>query len=394
MLVHPQGNQKRRPWVVYLVVMVLVCFGLYGPALRIFGVGANAKVTEVRRTGGSEPQFQHRYWWVIGYEFTAADGQQYSGHTRALAADSGPTAYKPIERVFYLSTFPGANVLAANAGPHAGTLAILGAAALILWLTAPRAGKSPRGRGWKGGVSAPRSQPVPAALPLTSPQTERWLRTYRGHARLYAWVFFLLMITLVLVVIWFETGVIDQDVLLSLAFFAVVFLSLVLWSRRGTSRAWQGIVAEKIVHVERVRRTGMPDETVERLMIEVEADGRCWTVRGFEALGDYFHKGDAVFKLAGFDWPEKMSLSGATRMCIVCGDLLEINATHCPRCTAPVPDHATLLRDVRMTVRSLGALGARRSDVAPKNDNRHSVNDCSSLHRTKSYTHEQGEQEQ
>ena len=360
MTMHRQGNRQRRPWVVYLVVMALVCFALYGPALRMFGVGASAKVTEVRRTGGSEPLFQHRYWWVIGYEFTAADGRRYSGHSRTLAMDSGPTAYKPIERVFYLSALPGANVLAVNAGPHAGTLATLGAAALILWLTAPRTGKSALGRGRKGGASVPRSQPVPTAIPLTSAQTERWLRTYRGHARLYAWGFFVLMIPLVLLVIWFETGAIDQEVWLSLTFFTVVFLALALWSRRGTSRAWQGVVAEKIVRAERVRRTGMPDETVERLTIEIETDGRRRTVRGSKALFNYFHEKDAVFKLAGFDWPEKMSLSGATRMCIVCGELLDIHATRCQRCTAPVPDHAALLHDLQATVRSLGALGARR----------------------------------
>lgn len=344
---HRQGNRQRRPWVVYLVVMVLVCFALYGPALRMFGVDASAKVTDVRRTGGSEPQFQHRYWWVVGYEFTAANGQRYSGHSRTLALDSGPTAYKPIERVFYLSAFPAANVLAANAGPHAGTLAILGVAALILWLTARRAGKSAPGRGRKGGASVPRFQPAPAVLPLTPAETERWLRTYRGKARLYAWGFFVLMIPVVLLVIWFETGAIDREVWLSLTFFVVVFFSLAVRSRRRTSRAWQGVVVEKIVQVERERRTDMADEPGKRLMIEIEADGRRRIVRGSEAMFDYFHEQDAVFKLAGFDWPEKLSLSGSTRMCIVCGELLDIRAARCQRCAAPVPDHATLLRDLR-----------------------------------------------
>jgi hypothetical protein len=107
--------------MIKLIVVVLVLYGLYGPALQLFGSSGSARISEVRRTGGTEPQLFHRYWWSIGYVFTAADGQHYSGHTRALAPDSGPQGYRPIEPVYYLAAFPAANVLARDAGPHAGT---------------------------------------------------------------------------------------------------------------------------------------------------------------------------------------------------------------------------------------------------------------------------------
>jgi predicted amidophosphoribosyltransferase len=56
--------------------------------------------------------------------------------------------------------------------------------------------------------------------------------------------------------------------------------------------------------------------------------------------------GDPVFNISGFDWPEKLKLSGESRVCIVCGNTLDIDAAVCPRCRAPVPDHTTLLREL------------------------------------------------
>jgi hypothetical protein len=228
----------RRPWMIKLIVVVLVLYGLYGPALQLFGSSASARISEVRRTGGTEPQLLHRYWWSIGYVFTAADGQRYSGHTRALAPDSGPQGYRPIEPVYYLAAFPAANVLARDAGPHAGTGVMLALAALLLWLTGPRAGRKARGRTRNRaliGRAKPTAQPAQLE-PMTPAQTEHWMSTYRRHARIYAWGFFLLMIPLVLLLIWFEVRVIDQEVLLSLAFFVVVFFLLARWSRRDHAR--------------------------------------------------------------------------------------------------------------------------------------------------------------
>lgn len=330
----------RRPWMIKLIVVVLVLYGLYGPALQVFGSSASARISEVRRTGGAEPQLFHRYWWSIGYAFTAADGQRYSSHTRALAPDSGPRGYRPIEPVYYLAAFPAANVLARDSGPHAGTGVMLAMAALLVWLTGPRAGRKARGRARKPGLiggSKPSAQTEPAQLePMSPAQTERWMRTYRRHARIYAWGFFLLMIPLVLLLIWFEVRVIDQEVLLALAFFVAVFFLLARWSRRATTAGWRGVVADK--HEQGVRSR--------RQVIEIETERTRHRIPVSTTLFDYFDVGDSVFKVAGFNWPEKLNLAGQSRACIVCGKVVDRAAAHCPRCAAPMPDHATLVRSL------------------------------------------------
>jgi hypothetical protein len=318
--------------MIKLIVVVLVLYALYGPALQVFGSSASARISEVRRTGGAEPQLFHRYWWSIGYMFTAVDGRHYSGHTRALAPDSGPRGYRPIEPVYYLAAFPAANVLARDAGPHAGTGVMLAMAALLVWLTGPRAGRKARGRTRKLTAQSALAQ----LEPMTPAQTERWMSTYRRHAQIYAWGFFLLMIPLVLLLIWFEMRVIDQEVLLALAFFVVVFFLLARWSRRATTAGWRGVVRDKRAQGARSRRQ----------VIEIDTDHARLQIPVSAALFDYFNVGDSVFKVAGFDWPEKQSLAGQSRACIVCGEVVERTAAHCPRCAAPMPDHTTLVRSL------------------------------------------------
>ena len=122
--------QGRRPFAVWLIVLLLLAYGLLGPLLLVAGSGSIATITEVRRTGGAEPQWFHRYWWVVAYEFTAADGTLHGGHTRTLAYDTGPRGYAKVEPVLYLAAAPWLNVLRKEAGVHAGTVAVLGAAEL------------------------------------------------------------------------------------------------------------------------------------------------------------------------------------------------------------------------------------------------------------------------
>lgn len=60
-------------------------------------------------------------------------------------------------------------------------------------------------------------------------------------------------------------------------------------------------------------------------------------------LFDYFSIGDAVFKLDGFEWPEKLAPDGRNRVCIACGALVAADAVSCERCHAPVPAHEAML---------------------------------------------------
>ena len=47
-------RQSGRALWVWLIVLMLVCYGLLGPLLAVVGSSALATITEVRRTGGTE----------------------------------------------------------------------------------------------------------------------------------------------------------------------------------------------------------------------------------------------------------------------------------------------------------------------------------------------------
>lgn len=81
-------------------------------------------------------------------------------------------------------------------------------------------------------------------------------------------------------------------------------------------------------------------------MIEIETERARHRIPVSAALFDYFNVGDRVFKVAGFDWPEKQNLAGSSRACIVCSEVVDRAAVKCPRCAAPMPDHATLVRSL------------------------------------------------
>ena len=331
--------QGRRPFAVWLIVLLLLAYGLLGPLLLVAGSGSIATITEVRRTGGAEPQWFHRYWWVVAYEFRAADGTLHGGHTRTLAYDTGPRGYAKVEPVLYLAAAPWLNVLRKEAGVHAGTVAVLGAALLILWLTRARqpqrgAAVPAAGKRSAGGRRSRASATSGAATAMTVEQSRRWLLGYRRHSRLYAWLFFAAVIPVVVLVIWLEVGELDEEVLGSVAFFIVVFLALALGSRRQTSAAWRAVVVDK----QRTERGAGGT-----LVLQLER-GERRTLRVSPPLFDYFAPGDAVFKLDGFEWPEKWSPDEGRRVCIACGGVVELAEpmSACPRCGAPLPAHEAM----------------------------------------------------
>jgi ribosomal protein L40E len=194
--------------------------------------------------------------------------------------------------------------------------------------------------------STARRHPNAASAPLTPQQTEEWLRTYRRHSRIYAWGFFAVILPVILGVIWWEMGEINEDVLYSFGFAAVVTFFLALWARKGAEKSWSGVVEDLFMKKVRRRRDGgLPDEVVLRPRARIRTDrGKTITVPVTEDLFDYFELGDRVFKIAGLEWPEKVSLDRQKRVCMACGGLYTLGAGNCPRCGAPEPDHATLVR--------------------------------------------------
>ena len=183
--------------------------------------------------------------------------------------------------------------------------------------------------------------------PLTPDQTAAWVRTYGRQSRVYAWGFFLLVLPAILGLIWWEMGELSQDVLSSFAFAALVFFLLARWSRRATTQSWLGVVedvARNQMQVRRMRalRERYPSAGVPQRSLP--GHGRKVTLRLPHELSGYFRPGDRVFKLSGFDWPEKVERDGPERVCQACGRLYPQGQGRCWRCSAPEPDHETLVR--------------------------------------------------
>ena len=185
-----------------------------------------------------------------------------------------------------------------------------------------------------------------STAPLTPAQTEAWLQKYGRHSRIYAWGFFALILPVILGVIWWEMGELNEDVLYSFGFAAVVTLLLARWSRRQTAKSWVGVVEEVFMKKVRVRRDAdQQDDVSYRPMARVRTeDGKKRTERLSQELFDYFRPGDRVFKVSGLEVPEKVTLEGGRRVCLACGSLYELGSGACPRCRAPEPDHGPLVR--------------------------------------------------
>lgn len=185
--------------------------------------------------------------------------------------------------------------------------------------------------------------------PLTPEQTTAWVQTYGRHSRIYAWGFFALVLPVILGVIWWEMGEINEDVLYSFGFAAMVTFLLARWSRKQSVQSWVGTVEELFMKKVRVRRDGDQQDDIAyspRAKIRTRG-GKALTVRLSETLYGYFSPGERVFKISGLDWPEKAELDRAERVCLACGNLYFQGAGSCPRCRAPEPDHETLLRLVK-----------------------------------------------
>lgn len=188
------------------------------------------------------------------------------------------------------------------------------------------------------------------ARPLTPDETRAWVRTYGRHARLWTWIFFVLVLGLIFGLIRWEMGEVNADVLYSFGFVALLTFLLACWSRKSATRSWVGVVEElRSEKIEACRLRGRSGDSVERRMLRVRLPkGRVVTLRLSPKLYAYFHPGERIFKVSGLEWPEKVELDRPERVCLACGCLYLQGAGRCGRCGAPEPDHPMLVRLVKM----------------------------------------------
>lgn len=193
------------------------------------------------------------------------------------------------------------------------------------------------------GSRTSRSRSTRKTATLAPDQTRVWVRTYGRHARIYAWGFFVVVLAMIFGLIWWELGEINNDLLASFGFAALVTFLLACWSRRITKQQWRGVIEEMFIKV--MKRCGGEDTASYIAKVRTEK-GRRVTLRLSEVLYDHFQVGDEVLKIAGLEWPEKMNAQGKQRVCLACGNLSARGAGACPRCGSPEPDHGALLRIV------------------------------------------------
>ncbi len=190
-------------------------------------------------------------------------------------------------------------------------------------------------------VASSRKRPLDPR-PLTPEQTVAWVRTYGRHARLHAWGFFALVLPLIFGLIWWELGEVNEDVLASFGFAALVFFLLARWSLAAATQGWTAVVED--MHLREVRGGQANDISRRPVAVVRTCGGKVLTLRLTEALYGYFNPGDRIFKISGLDWPEKAEAGSEDRICLACGELYARGVGRCPRCGAPEPDHDTLVR--------------------------------------------------
>lgn len=150
--------------------------------------------------------------------------------------------------------------------------------------------------------------------------------SYNRQRLAWSLIFLSLIIPVVFFVIYRDVGELNSDVWMSLAFFVVITTMLAIYTLRKAGGTWQGELKEK---VEISRGT--------RLVFLTDRGKRIILVAG-SRLAVYFHIGDRVIKIKGYDYPEKIDRDGKLQLCVACGTPYPIMENHCPGCRYPSID--------------------------------------------------------
>jgi hypothetical protein len=249
--------------------------------------------------------------------------------------------------VVYLRFFPYLNVVKADAGITLNRVYLFFVAWFLLWATKPgrRFFRKARRRKSKAPPSAMKQSIQPGQLgQMTPEQTTQWIKTYKKHTTIYIVGFFMLVLGIVLFAIYREMGALTRDVWGSFIFFFLVFLILVIRDRRITMSGWRGQIIKKTIRTHRRRDNHGSMQEVASFILHIDTGFRKRKIRVNPPLFEYFNTGDEVFKVSGFNFPEKVIPPPGMRCCIACGAVITDPAgSHCTRCKAPIPHHQALL---------------------------------------------------
>jgi len=108
-------------------------------------------------------------------------------------------------------------------------------------------------------------------------------------------------------------------------------------------QTWQGQIVKKQIRQRTTKQHHGQNRRVFDYILHVQKRNKISKLRLMKKHFDYFNEGDDIFKLSGFDYPERKISSGNKRICIICGNVLPADiSTSCSSCGGPVPDLATL----------------------------------------------------
>ncbi|MGC9456649.1 MAG: hypothetical protein ACP5DC_03910 [Halothiobacillaceae bacterium] len=338
-----RGARRSSRWLV-LVGLLLIGFAAWGPLLLVLGDSSAAEITELRRQGGTDEYA--RYFWNVSYRFRDADGAMHSGQARILGDAINPLKGRG-RTVHYLPAAPWINALSFQIHPGPVQLALAAIGLFLIWSTRPG---RPSARHGGRRKNPPGSNRTPAPQAPDDEAARRWLQRYPRRYRQYAWLFFILLVAGVGALLWWELDGFDADWFAAMTGFVLFTGLLMTWSGHRRRRAWVGIIEGKRVERRPIRDSDAQGQLCETAILEIRLPGRSHLLRQSvtPSMYAYFAVGDQVFKLAGFDYPEKLAADSSGRVCIVCGAILPADASgHCPRCRAPLVAQAILREQIK-----------------------------------------------
>jgi hypothetical protein len=342
--------------ILWSVAALVIGMAMAGPLLLIVGTKTVGKITDVRKTGGGDNY--HRYLWNISTDFTATNGKTYTVHSRTYGSAIKAKGYSvgATEKIAYIAAFPYLNTLQKTAKPGLKTVFLYFLGGFLIWFSGPE-GTTFTIRLWPFGKTKRKKKKTSGSQfsgLLTPEQTLSWIKTYRRHTRIYVWSFFFGLLPIVFYLIYRDIGAITEDVVYSFIFFVAVFLFFAIRTRMISLQTWEGLIIEKQVKQRTTKERHGQNRRVFDYILHIKKRNKTSKLRVMKKFFDYFDEGDEVFKLSGFDYPERKEIKGKNRICIICGNLLpsEIN-TSCTACGGPVPDLATVKNIISGKIREV-----------------------------------------
>ncbi|MBN1537370.1 MAG: hypothetical protein JW908_11605 [Anaerolineales bacterium] len=170
------------------------------------------------------------------------------------------------------------------------------------------------------GGGAPEQSPVTG---VSRAQAKSHSSNYFKQRLAWSFLFGLLLIPIVFVLIWRDVGEFTTDVWLSLLGFIVVTTVLAYFTLRSANKTWQGELEEVIARENGTQFVFRTDQ------------GKRIRIIGSAELADYFHPGDRVVKIKGYDYPEKIERKDGQQICVACGKVFAITEKRCQACRYP-----------------------------------------------------------